>query len=176
MPEKNLIAAYRCLEIEPDVDRREVELNYRRMKALYSEGTLGTYGLLDEEERIKLLEELDSAYERINSYANLARGKESGSEPPAISIPPLDRESPPAIYLRTSRESRGISLKEIAEKTNIGVRYLSMIEEERYEELPAPVYLRGFVYDYARTIGVADPDGVAKRYLDCYQNALNHKG
>jgi len=167
VPDKTLLDAYNCLELEPTADRQAVEKSYRRMKALYDEETLAIYGLFDEDERIRMLEEIELAYHRINTIKDEDQeSQESCPSPFSPSIPHLDEATTPAAYLRRIRESRGISLQEIAEQTNIGTRHLTMIEEERYEALPAPVYLRGFVFDYARTIGVPDPSEVARRYLE----------
>lgn len=68
-------------------------------------------------------------------------------------------------FLRRYRESRGVALKEIAERTRIGVRSLQAVEEERFEDLPdARVYVRGFVRCLAEEVGL-DPDLAAKSYL-----------
>jgi cytoskeletal protein RodZ len=68
-------------------------------------------------------------------------------------------------FLRRYRESRGVALKEIAERTRIGARSLQAIEEERFDDLPdARVYVRGFVRCLAEEIGL-DPDLAAKSYL-----------
>ena len=66
--------------------------------------------------------------------------------------------------LRRFRESRGIALRDIATASKVGVRYLEYIEAERLEVLPAPVYLRGFVQEYARVVGL-DPRHTADSYL-----------
>ena len=66
--------------------------------------------------------------------------------------------------LKRFRESRGISLRDIATASKVGVRYLEYIEAERVEVLPAPVYLRGFVQEYARVVGL-DPRPTADSYL-----------
>ena len=63
------------------------------------------------------------------------------------------------------RETRGLSLRHIAAVTKIGVRFLEYIEEDRFAFLPPPVYLRGFLQEYARLVGL-DPREVADRYLE----------
>ena len=57
-----------------------------------------------------------------------------------------------------------MSLRQLAAATKIGTRFLEYIEEDRFELLPAPVYLRGFLQEYARTIGL-DPKRVAEAYM-----------
>ena len=46
--------------------------------------------------------------------------------------------------------------------------YLRFIEEERFDDLPAAVYVRGFVKGYARCLGL-DPDRVAPSYMRRYE-------
>ena len=54
--------------------------------------------------------------------------------------------------------------REIAARSKIGVRFLEYIEEDRHGLLPAPVYLRGFLQEYARAVGL-DPRRTADAYL-----------
>lgn len=56
-------------------------------------------------------------------------------------------------YLRGAREACGMELDELALRTRIRRHWLELIEGCRIEELPAEVFLRGFVRSYARTVG-----------------------
>lgn len=67
-------------------------------------------------------------------------------------------------WLRTQREARGVSLGEIVESTKISLRYLEAIEQDRYDALPAPIFVRGFLREYARVVGL-DSDEVVNLYL-----------
>lgn len=62
--------------------------------------------------------------------------------------------------LRREREIRGISLKEIADATKISKRFLDAIERNDHKTLPAPVFTRGFVREYARYVGLNAEDMV----------------
>ncbi len=66
--------------------------------------------------------------------------------------------------LRRARLERGIEIDEIANVTKVSRAFLRSIEEEAYDDLPAPVYVRGFVVAYARAIGL-DPQKVAPTYM-----------
>lgn len=66
--------------------------------------------------------------------------------------------------LRRARLRRGVELDQVAKVTKISTSYLAFIEEESLEDLPAPVYVRGFVTAYARAIGL-DPRRVASSYM-----------
>lgn len=65
--------------------------------------------------------------------------------------------------LRREREIRGISLKEIADATKISKRFLEAIERNDHKTLPAPVFTRGFVREYARYLGL-NADEIVNRY------------
>jgi flagellar biosynthesis protein FlhG len=66
--------------------------------------------------------------------------------------------------LRRARLRRGIELDQIAQVTKISLAYLSSIEADQYEDLPAAVYVRGFLTAYAKSIGV-EPARVTSSYL-----------
>jgi cytoskeletal protein RodZ len=65
--------------------------------------------------------------------------------------------------LRREREIRGISVKEIADATKISRRFLEAIERNDHKTLPAPVFTRGFVREYARYLGL-NADEIVNRY------------
>ena len=54
--------------------------------------------------------------------------------------------------LKDLRESRGISLEEISERTKINISYLNAIESGSFSEIETP-YLRLFLRAYAEEIG-----------------------
>jgi flagellar biosynthesis protein FlhG len=88
--------------------------------------------------------------------------------PPRHALPPLDLDQPGA-YLRRCRETLGFSLDEMTERTRI--RVLDHIESERFDQLPPEVYLRGYLLEYARELGVADVAQLAAGYLARMPNA-----
>ena len=66
-------------------------------------------------------------------------------------------------WLKRQRELREISLREISDTTKINLRYLEALEENRFSALPAAVFARGFLREYARYVGL-DPDEVLNYY------------
>jgi cytoskeletal protein RodZ len=64
--------------------------------------------------------------------------------------------------LQREREIRGISLKEIADSTKISKRFLEAIERNDHRTLPAPVFTRGFVREYARYLGLNAEEMVSR--------------
>ncbi|HEV8433962.1 MAG TPA: RodZ domain-containing protein [Thermoanaerobaculia bacterium] len=65
--------------------------------------------------------------------------------------------------MRREREIRAISLKEIADATKISKRFLDAIERNDHKTLPAPVFTRGFVREYARYLGL-NAEEMVNRY------------
>jgi cytoskeletal protein RodZ len=59
--------------------------------------------------------------------------------------------------LKKRREELGIDLKEVANTLRIHYEYLKWIENNDLEKLPAEVYTRGYIREYARFLNV-DPD------------------
>jgi cytoskeletal protein RodZ len=58
--------------------------------------------------------------------------------------------------LRKLRSQYRMSLAEISKATRIQVKYLEALENGAYGELPAEVYVRGFLKNYARYLGLED--------------------
>lgn len=70
--------------------------------------------------------------------------------------------------LRRLRMSHGIELEEIQRVTKVNPAYLEFLEEERFDDLPAAVYVRGFVMGYAGCLGLS-PKRVADSYMQRYE-------
>ena len=68
-------------------------------------------------------------------------------------------------FLRKVREYKDVTIERMADLTKVSKTYLKNLEEENYESLPASVYLRGFVFQYAKTLRLT-PDIVATSYMD----------
>lgn len=95
-----------------------------------------------------------------------------GGPPP----PPLDPEppaEPPVLepgermtghWLRAMREHRRIDLEDLSQRLKITVTQLENIEAHRFDRLPDPVYLKGFLRSYARATGI-DPDRLVDDFL-----------
>ena len=66
-------------------------------------------------------------------------------------------------YLRKERETRNLSLIEVAESTRVREHLLKAIEEDRYDLLPHPLYVKGYLGAYARHLGF-DPGDIIQHY------------
>jgi curved DNA-binding protein CbpA len=164
---------YAALGLEPRATADELERAYRFCIDLYGEGALATYSLLDPAEAEEQRARAQQAYEVLcDPERRKAYDESHGFLPPdapVLSFPPpapaaeLPLEvSGPA--LRRVREARGLSLRHISAATKIGIRFLEYIEEDRFAFLPPPVYLRGFLQEYARLIGL-EPRSLADAYM-----------
>jgi len=57
-----------------------------------------------------------------------------------------------------------VTLRDIADSSKISLRYLEALESDRIDVLPAPVFAKGFLREYARVVGL-DPDEAVNLYL-----------
>lgn len=67
-------------------------------------------------------------------------------------------------FLREIREYKNVSLERMAEMTRISKSHLTAIENEDLSKLPAEVYVRGNVYQYAKVLKL-NPETVATSYI-----------
>ena len=56
--------------------------------------------------------------------------------------------------LRAQRETQNISIQEVAQKTKININILKSLENDDLKNLPNKTYVKGFVRNYAKTIGL----------------------
>ncbi|MDZ7965332.1 MULTISPECIES: helix-turn-helix domain-containing protein [unclassified Nostoc] len=63
--------------------------------------------------------------------------------------------------LRQVRQEKSIRIEEIASQTMLRVGILQALEEDRFEELPEPIFLQGFIRRYGDALGL---DGNALSY------------
>jgi len=66
-------------------------------------------------------------------------------------------------YLKTQRESKKISLREVAKNTRVREYILRAIEEDQHDLLPPATYVKGFLLAYAKYLKL-DPNDVLLRY------------
>jgi len=64
---------------------------------------------------------------------------------------------------KKARESKGLSLDQIAKETRINTRFLTAIENEEFHLLPGGIFNRGFVRSFAQAVGL-DPDQAVADY------------
>lgn len=66
--------------------------------------------------------------------------------------------------LKHERESRKITLEEVARSTKISKRHLLELEEERFKDLPGGIFNKGFVRAYAKQLEL-DEEEMVREYV-----------
>jgi cytoskeleton protein RodZ len=74
------------------------------------------------------------------------------------------------LELRQARESRGVSLRDIATRTKISARALEALERNDFSQLPGGIFGRAFVRAYALEIGV-DPDATVASFVELLERS-----
>ncbi len=73
---------------------------------------------------------------------------------------PADEGMPDAVALgeklRQRREQMGLSLEQVFDKTKLRPSLVEAIEQERWEDLPAPAFVKGFLRTYAKLLDLDD--------------------
>lgn len=75
----------------------------------------------------------------------------------------VDLAESPGRRLRVQRQSRGIEIERIATQLHLRNDVVEALEQDRYDALPAPVYVAGYLRNYARLIGL-DPTAIVNAY------------
>jgi flagellar biosynthesis protein FlhG len=189
---------YSVLGVTRSASDEEIRRAYKRQREIYATGGLATVSLLDGPQLTAAQRKLDEAYDtlldlvRRRAY-DLSTFPEP--EPEVLSArttrPALDAEQimlqqelqreigPETEFtgplLRKVRESQGLELADISARTKIARAHLSALEEERFEDLPALVYTRGFLVELAKQLRI-DPLHVQKTYLRRMREELASRG
>jgi curved DNA-binding protein CbpA len=175
---------YEILEMHPTATKAEVERAYRLALTTYADDSLAGYSVFSEGDAAGLRERIEIAYRvlsdsRLRSEYDATLEIDRDEElPPAEASAPLvpvqgafsDGPLPLRMgdfahlddgigdfdgeRLRHFRIRGGMEIDDIARVTKINPNYLRFIEEERFADLPDPVYVRGFVTAYANCVGL----------------------
>jgi curved DNA-binding protein CbpA len=174
---------YEVLEVSPDASPEQLARAYAVAKRHFSGASLGSYSLFDSAERTEVLARIEEAWRTLSSRDQRARYDREvlGRAPAPLSSPapggqplpaPVTAPAAPMLALtdvtgaalRARRESIGVPLQEIARNTRISIAYLQFIEEDHIKGLPHDAYLRGYLTQYAKAVGL-DPHAVADGYI-----------
>lgn len=164
---------YEALDVERGATPEALEKAYQHNLAVYDEAGVATYSLLDGDQRRAARGRIEEAYRVLSDPALRAaydtelalRRAASGTVDAAGRRLPVTLPDPvTGADLKRFRESRGVTLAKIAADSKVGKRTFEDIEGDRFERLPAVVYVRGFLQEYARAVGL-DPRATAESFL-----------
>jgi flagellar biosynthesis protein FlhG len=179
---------YEILEVDPTATSKEIQRAYEHAKETFQADSLAVYSLFSEEEVKEIQSFIEEAYRVLMDEAlrksydqstfqtvggesiekpleahGVSRGKKT-----SLSFTGLSFNTDEEIYhgktLKQLREKMGVELQTISKETKISVKILEWIEEEAFEKLPALVYLKGFLKNYAQSLGL-DPQRVIEEYM-----------
>lgn len=161
---------------EKEKERDILEQNYKLLinsqsRQKYDEELI-SQKLIKEEERISdyrdIQEQTRIFQESLESVSE--NGKEGEGKNEISEITYYDGAS-----LRKIRQAMKISVEEIVSETNIRSWYIESIEEERFDALPARLYLKGFLKQIAAYLKLS-PEKVLRDYLERYDSWASKKG
>ncbi len=180
------LSLYAALGLSRSSSDEEIRRAYKRKREMYATGGLPTSSMLDDTDLARQQALLEEAYDTLldpirrraydlSAFPETETPRIEESPRPALAAEQLllknellreigpDSEFSGAL-LRKVRESQGIDVMEICQKTKITRTHIDAIEEERFSDLPAVVYVRGFVIELAKFLRL-DPVQVQKTYL-----------
>jgi len=178
---------YELLEVPRDATPENIERAHQILSWAFSKKSLATYSLYAESDARVMRERFEEAFRVLfdektrKAYDTSLEGDDAdqemesseleieSEEPSHFEFIPGDTgESLDGSQLRRWRLQRGVEIDEVAEGTKVNPRYLRLIEEERFSELPAGVYVRGFLAAYAQYLELS-PDQVVPAYMERFE-------
>ena len=172
--------SWQVLGLARGADPEAIRRAFERLSELLAPGSLPLYAAAELEEQQQLQWRLREAYLRLtgggepvltrtaedesvapprSGVGEPARTEAIGPAAPSLGARAMAGTSPATAavsgpQLRALRESTGLSLRELSDRTRIRPQQLATLEEEAWDALPPRVYVRGFVMAYARALGL----------------------
>jgi flagellar biosynthesis protein FlhG len=189
---------FEVLEVSRDASSEEVERAYRLAQATYADDSLAGYSVFDDGDAAALRQRIEAAYRVLSNTASREAYRASLSDGAPAPVAPADRgqpetQAPEALAsadelleleddspdfdgprLRRARMRLGMGIEEIAKVTKVNPEYLRCLEQERFAELPAPVYVRGFVAAFASCVRL-DPARVTASYMKRVESSRRNR-
>jgi len=162
------------LELPYDASVEDLNRNYNYLKALYSGDAIEITALnsdFSNEISRDYLARLDEAYTKVregmeNRKTTSAQRKVEMGEEVRQWLRQIDRFDGP--LLKELRCRMGVELEDIHAVTRIQPEYLACIENEGFSAFRAEAYLRSYLIEYARYLGL-DSNRVLADYLPRYR-------
>lgn len=74
-------------------------------------------------------------------------------------------------YLSSARVAKGLDLHDASRQTRISIQYLKALEEEDFAKLPGSVFVKGFLKNYGKFLGLPETE-VLQRYNEVMTGAV----
>lgn len=186
---------YELLDVEESVNQDEIERAYAGMRKLFSERDPRINRLFSEREAEQMLLLLEEAYTVLgNSHVravydreramNARKQKETQVKKVQEELEDLTEYDPidpsqikdfSGPVLRQIREAQGLSLESLGEVTRVNPFYIRAIEEMETFNLPASVFVRGYVVQIAKVLGL-ETKTVADSYMRLFKAQSQEHG
>ncbi|MCX7830500.1 MAG: helix-turn-helix domain-containing protein, partial [Acidobacteria bacterium] len=153
---------------EKEKERDFLEQNYKLLinsqsRQKYDEELIAK-NLIKEDERISDYRDIQEQSRPVPEIQELSSENDKEEKNDISEIAFYDGAS-----LRKIRQALKISVEEIVSETNIRSWYIQSIEEERFDALPARIYLKGFLRQIALYLKIS-PEKVLRDYLERYDS------
>ena len=181
---------YEILDTHPQAPPDEIRKAGQSIRSLYQGNSIIVDALFSAAEKTAILGQIDLAGKTLNdpdkkheydtALFKDKRFRYEGNTIPAVprmnSSPPAKQKSPEVMNLRqkissqhiisgldlkTLRTASEMTIEAIFEKTRVGVTTLKDIEEDRFDDLPPLIYLKGFLRAYAQVLRLPENTVVA---------------
>lgn len=75
----------------------------------------------------------------------------------------------PGDQLQAARIQQGLSIEDVATRMHLSLTILQSIEDNNFDEITAPIFVKGYLRAYARLVSL-DEDDMIQRYVEFYSN------
>ena len=72
--------------------------------------------------------------------------------------------------LRQARDSMGLSISDVSSLLHISDEYVHALENDQFEVLPAPIYVKGYIRNYAKLVQIEDEE-LVQSYMQLTQGS-----
>lgn len=186
---------YELLGISWTAPRQEVLAAYNKMRALYGDPTSSAAEYFSAQELAELKDILEQGFEVLSHPLKRAAYNESlkktypqkygriqplkthrdneDASPSAMPVSSFKDMDFDGFFLKQIREQMQVSLEELSDVTRIKPEFLVALEANKYQDLPAAVFVRGFVSQIAKVYGL-DEKKVCSAYMNRFKEARGH--